>query len=238
MASQSRSDEVDLLVLAALTPAGNEVVPLAQRLGQPAETVHQAVGRLVEAGLVEVRDGSVTPTRAGLLTTARLREDRAAESTGNRVPTIDLSVVTEFIASRWSASAARHAAAAASRDELLASDAERDSAVRLLSEAFSQGRLSSTELEQRTDGALSARTHGELDAVLQGLGGLQRPVRSRPVQRAVFWVMVVLSSPFVLVGAMLLAFGSDVGDRVAGVVFLTLLLPGLFALRRWAAPSR
>jgi hypothetical protein len=53
------------------------------------------------------------------------------------------------------------------------------------------------------------------------------------VRRAVFWVVALLSSPFVLLGAMLLAFGVDAGDRFGGFVVLTLVLPGLFALRRW-----
>ncbi len=108
----------------------------------------------------------------------------------------------------------------------------------LLSDAFSQGRLSSSEFEHRTGRALSARTYGELDDVLEGLGGLQRPVRSHPVRKAVFWVVSLIFSPFVLLGAMALAFGVDAGDRFGGIVFLILLLPGLFALRRWAWPRR
>jgi hypothetical protein len=40
----------------------------------------------------------------------------------------------------------------------------------------------------------------------------------------------------VLFGSMLLSFGEDAGDRLVGVFFLVLLLPGLFALRRWAWP--
>ena len=39
-------------------------------------------------------------------------------------------------------------------------------------------------------------------------------------------------------GAGLLLFGSDGGDRVFGIVVLTLFLPGLIALYRWAHPRR
>ena len=56
------------------------------------------------------------------------------------------------------------------------------------------------------------------------------------MRKAVFGVAAFLASPFVLLGALLVAFGVDAGDRVGGVVFLILLLPGLFALRRWAWP--
>ena len=53
------------------------------------------------------------------------------------------------------------------------------------------------------------------------------------MRRAAFWVVALLSSPFVLLGAMLLAFGVDAGDHFGGIVVLALVLPGLFALRRW-----
>ena len=121
-------------------------------------------------------------------------------------------------------------------DELLASDADRDGVVDLLSEAFSHGRLSSDELEQRTGRALAARTYGELDDVLHGLGGLPRTVRSHPVRKVAFWVATVLASPFLLLGTLLFAFGEDVGDHVGGFMFLAALLPALYLLRRWAWP--
>jgi hypothetical protein len=121
-------------------------------------------------------------------------------------------------------------------DPLLASDADRDLVVDVLSAAYSEGRLSSEELEQRTGRALAARTYGELDEVLRGLGGLPILVRSHPVRQAVFWVAAVLASPVVLLATLLFAFGSDVGDHVGGFIFLAALLPGLFLLRRWAWP--
>jgi hypothetical protein len=132
----------------------------------------------------------------------------------------------------------RAAAAEAERDAVLASDNDRDAAVRVLADAFSVGRLSSAELEERTGRALAARTHGELDDLLAGLGGYRASVPSRPWRKVVVGVIAFLMSPFVLLGSMLFTFGSDLGDHVAGVVFLLVLLPGLFALWRWAWPKR
>jgi hypothetical protein len=40
----------------------------------------------------------------------------------------------------------------------------------------------------------------------------------------------------VLLGGLLAAFGTDPGDHIGGLVFLVVLLPGLFALWRWAWP--
>jgi hypothetical protein len=142
---------------------------------------------------------------------------------------------------RWYA-AREHAEA--QRDALLASDAERDQVCALLNRAFGEGRLTSPELDERTSRALSARTRGDLEDVLAGLEGLESRTtwnaapRSGLLPRLVFWVVGLLTSPFVLLGSGLLLFGSDGGDRVFGIVVLTLFLPGLIALYRWAHPRR
>lgn len=120
---------------------------------------------------------------------------------------------------------------------LLASDADRDLAIELLSEAYSVGRLTADELAQRTERALTARTHGDLDQVLHGLGGLRRRVRRRPVRTTVFWVAAVLGSPFLLLGILLLTAGVDGGDRFAGVVFLGVVVPLLWSVRRRSRSS-
>ena len=130
------------------------------------------------------------------------------------------------------------------RDALLASDAEREQVCTLLNRAFSEGRLTSAELEERTTRALQSRTHGDLEDVMAGLEGLesQSTWNARPLPgllpRLVFWVVGLLTAPFVLLGSGLLLFGSDGGDRVFGIVLLTLFLPGLIALYRWAHPRR
>ena len=51
-----------------------------------------------------------------------------------------------------------------------------------------------------------------------------------------FWIVTVITSPFLLVGAGFTVFGSDLGDHVFGIILLTLFAPGLFALFRWAWP--
>lgn len=139
--------------------------------------------------------------------------------------------------------AARERAAAA-RGAQLASDGEREKVCELLNSAFADGRITAPELDERTTSALAARTHGDLDRALAGLGALRHPalwaaapdVPVRAGRRILFWVVGVVTFPFLFFGAMLLFFGSDGGDRVAGIVMLTLFLPGFIALYRWAHP--
>lgn len=135
-----------------------------------------------------------------------------------------------------SAWTARVAGRRAAENAQLVSDQERDTAAGLLADAFAQGRLPAAELDARTSAALSARTRGDLDEVLRDLGGWRPPVRSHPVRVAVFGVVALVCSPFVLLGFLLFLFGSDAGDHVGGLVFLVVLLPGLLALWRWARP--
>ncbi|WP_433467752.1 DUF1707 SHOCT-like domain-containing protein [Spirillospora sp. CA-128828] len=52
---------------------------------------------------------------------------------------------------------------------LRASDSDRDEMLVRLHTAFAEGRLSETELDERIDLVLAARTHGELDAVAADL---------------------------------------------------------------------
>lgn len=55
------------------------------------------------------------------------------------------------------------------RPAVRASDQERDSAVQGLQGAFAEGRLDDAEFDQRMRAALTARTHGDLDALLADL---------------------------------------------------------------------
>lgn len=234
--SQPHAGDIDRQVLAAVAPAGSAISAVACRLGQPDESVRWAVSRLAQAGLVEVAGDYVRLARSDRRVGADLGPS-TPEAAGPGVPTIDLNEVARLVGSLWPTHFGR-AAEEERRNGMLAADVDRDRAVRLLSDAFAQGRLSSAELENRTTGALTARTYGALDQALQGLEGLPRPAKGHPVRRACFWVVALMSFPFLLLGAMLLAFGVDVGDRVGGVVFLVLFLPGLLALRRWAWPRR
>jgi|ERR687892_635285 Flp pilus assembly protein TadB len=54
-------------------------------------------------------------------------------------------------------------------DSLRASDADRDAVTERLREAAGEGRLEPDELEQRVDGALRARTYGELARLVADL---------------------------------------------------------------------
>jgi hypothetical protein len=229
--------EIDLLVLATVAPEGSRTAAIAERLGQSEETVRAAVVRLVRADLLQVTDDGVTLTPRGQLAAEDIqRSRRTPTAAGDPVPVIDVNEVLRLISASWPSGAKLAAAEEAERHDLLASDVDRDAAVQQLAAAFSEGRLSSADLEQRSGRALGARTYGELDDVLQGLGGLQRRTRRHPVRRVVFCVVAFFSSPFVMMGALFSAFGDDAGDHAFGLVLLALLLPGLFGLWRWAWP--
>ena len=132
----------------------------------------------------------------------------------------------------------------ARRDAVLASDAEREKVCELLSAAFGDGRLTSGELDERTTRALVARTHGDLARAMRGLGAMGHPALwanapegpHRVGHKVLFWVVAFFTAPIVFLGSMLLFFGSDGGDRIAGVVMLVLFAPGLVALHGWAHP--
>lgn len=131
----------------------------------------------------------------------------------------------------------------AERDALLVSDAERDRVCQRLSAAFSEGRITAPELDERTSRALAARTYGDLEDVMVGL---EQPATTayRPVMpghplpqrsilpRLVFWLVGLVTAPFILAGSVLVLGG----ESVFGVVLLLLFLPGLIALYRWAHP--
>ena len=231
--------ETELLVLATVAREGGRTAAIAERLGQSDETVRAAVVRLLRADLLQATADGVTLTPRGQLAAENIQRSwRTPTAAGAPVPVIDLDEVVRLVSAWWPDGAERAAAEKAQRRGLLASDVDRDAAVQQLADAFAQGRLSSADLEQRSGSALAARTYGELDDVLQGLGGLQLRTERHPVRRAVFCVVAFLSSPFVMLGALFAAFGDDLGDHVFGLVLLVLLLPGLFGLWRWAWPRR
>ena len=70
----------------------------------------------------------------------------------------------------------RYPAAGSARGNLRAADADRDRVVEFLKLAFSEGRLSKDEYDDRVDSALSARTYADLDQVVTDL-----PVRPTAV---------------------------------------------------------
>ncbi len=135
----------------------------------------------------------------------------------------------------------------AQRDALFASDAERDQVCRRLSAAFSEGRITSPELDERTSRALSARTYGDLEEVMAGLEAPATtsypplaPAVAPPTRvfaRVLFWVVGLFTAPFILGGSALVLFGDGPGSWIGGLVVLTLFLPGLVALYRWGHPK-
>ncbi len=237
MTSRFELGESDLRVLAEVEPSGASVAAVAERLGQPEESVRACVVRLVQADLLRaLADDQVAPTSRGEMVLDQVRQPGRVSS-APAVP-VDLAAVARLVSGWWPSPAQRTAAEDAELDGLLASDEERDAVVRRLADAFTQGRISSAELDDRTGRALAAHTLGDLDDVLTGLGGLARGPAGHPVRKVAFGAVAFCCSPFVLVGALFLAFGEDAGDRVFGLVLLVLLLPGLLALWRWAWPRR
>ncbi|MDT0183591.1 DUF1707 domain-containing protein [Microbacterium sp. ARD31] len=133
---------------------------------------------------------------------------------------------------------ARAAADAELRASTLASDTDRDLAAGVLNQAFAEGRLTAEEHAERTTGAFTARTHGDLDRVLAGLHvPAPQATETHAARRVLFWMVTVMTSPFLLMGLGLLLAGSDNGGRVFGLVLIVLFAPGLFALNRWAWPK-
>ena len=76
--------------------------------------------------------------------------------------------------------------------------------------------------------------------MLDGLGGLRGPAlpaTRHPVRAVVFWVATVFLSPFLLLGTLLVLFGTDVGDHVAGLVVVALAAAPLLGVWRWSRRS-
>lgn len=71
------------------------------------------------------------------------------------------------------------------RTNVRASDADREQIAERLRHAAGEGRLLAEELEQRLEGAFSARTYGELDRLVADLPrqAVERSRRSRPARR-------------------------------------------------------
>jgi hypothetical protein len=70
--------------------------------------------------------------------------------------------------------------------DVRASDAERDSAAAALQDYFVQGRLTLDELQERLHLVLSARTHGQLDALFADMPEAPPPAVPEPNDPVVF----------------------------------------------------
>lgn len=133
----------------------------------------------------------------------------------------------------------------AAMDALLASDADRDQVCRWLASAFSEGRITSDELDERTSQALTARTHGDLDAVMRGLSVPMVPSPPRPLAplghsphaarspsgvnpRVVFWVVCFFMAPSLLTGL--------VAQGAGGLLPVVVLGPIIYLVHRRLYP--
>jgi hypothetical protein len=104
------------------------------------------------------------------------RESRTADhESGRRAP---VSGVDPF------ADRTRAFAAGGERGKMRAGDADRDRVVELLKAAYSEGRLSKDEYDDRVADALSARTYADLDLLVADLPGAQ-PMTAPPLATVV-----------------------------------------------------
>lgn len=104
----------------------------------------------------------------------------------------------------------------ARRATLRASDADREQISERLRHATGEGRLSAEELEERLEAVFSARTYGELDAVVADLPG-STPVRRRQPSRS-----LSMPHPALIVAIVFLA-PVLVSMLIAAVVVITTL---------------
>lgn len=105
----------------------------------------------------------------------------------------------------------RPLAAEPARDDLRASDAEREETVSLLREHAGHGRLDVSELSERLDSAYTARTHADLAAVLEDLPGIVAPGRREAARAAERRELVGRVRTFVLVNVLLIALWAAAG---------------------------
>ena len=102
----------------------------------------------------------------------------------------------------------------ARRATLRASDADRENVAERLRRAAGEGRIVAEELEERLEAVFSARTYGELDAVVADLPGT--PARRRERPRA----LAVPRSPALIV-ALVFLLPVLVSMLIAAVVVIT-----------------
>jgi hypothetical protein len=105
----------------------------------------------------------------------------------------------------------------ATRKDVRASDAERDSAAATLQEHFVQGRLTLDELQERLDSVLAARTHGQLDLIFSDMPRLPpQLVRPEPAEPPVFPARYAAVAIMIIVMAVWLVLAAWFSQRGYG----------------------
>ena len=103
------------------------------------------------------------------------------------------------------------------RNDVRASDAERDSAAAALREHFVQGRLTLEELMGRLDTALNARMRSQLDSVLDDLPSRKdRPAARRSRRAVVFPARYAAVAILIIVMAVWLVLAAWFSQRGYG----------------------
>jgi hypothetical protein len=105
----------------------------------------------------------------------------------------------------------------ATRDDVRASDAERDSAAAALQEHFAQGRLTLEELQERLDSVLAARTYGQLDQIFADMPRLPvQPVVPGPAEPEPFPARYAAVAVMIIVMAVWLVLAAWFSQRGYG----------------------
>jgi fatty acid desaturase len=126
----------------------------------------------------------------------------------------------------------------ARRSALRASDEDREHVAERLRDATAEGRLLTEELEERLGDVFSARTYGELDAVVSDL-----PARSeRSTPKAPLWARATIALAIVMATVAVLALVALVVIGIAGAWILWMLFAWMMFGRgrriRRRGPSR
>lgn len=127
---------------------------------------------------------------------------------------IDVAQVGEEIGRSWQAmQAGRAAEAARGMAHVLVDDTEREATVAALRDRYTQGAISLTELERRTQLALTAQDRGDLDLALADL---------QPAPPAIFAAAGAPPTPYAVIGRGMSLQTADTIRSVIGVAGLAM----------------
>ena len=149
---------------------GTDTVPaVAAALGVERSAVESVARWGADKGLLERRDDTLELTAQGRFVAGiRGTAARGVRSDGSfDLPGVAGTLGEAFAAAR----AGEERQRAADEAPVRADDADRDVAVRRIEDAYASGALTLDEMNQRTQKALSAITHGELAALTTDLAG-------------------------------------------------------------------